>query len=986
VSNNVLSAERLYPERLSAQQPMKDALETEREWLTQMLKARSGESAPAPGWVRYVPLTKADESPRVWEELPLSRTLGTKQSRQEWSVGIDSWSFGELYAHWLECRVLTEGQRALLPETLSGWSHQPRIVPIVIDGKGSRDSVERTLESLAVQNYPPELILVLSASCTEAGLDGRVFRMPLQDDGLAQINTLLPQLEGADWFYLLQAGDRLVAPALLVMAERIVNSPSFKCLYSDEGSLRNGESAEPAFKPDFNLDLMRSYPYVGRTMAFERERFLALGGFASEFAQLAPHDVLWRMVESDGTQVVGHVAEILLESPFDLSKWLAEPGVVEQNPRVLEAHLQRLGVAHEIRRGSSELLNRVDYRHGRRPLVSIVIVTKDQTAALQRCVETLLEKTAYTEYELLLVDNGSTSAEALAWLEGMAQLGSDRVRVLRFAQQGNAAATHNFAVGQARGEYVLMLNTFAVITHADWLDELLNHAQRPEVGVVGAKLYNPDGCVLHAGLILGMQGAVGLPFYGQSLQADGYMFRLQAAHDLSAVGDDCVMIRKAAYDSVGGLDEQHLAQVLNVADLCLRIGQEGYLVVWTPHALLALGAQPTIETTAEEQQQQVREHETFYKRWLPLIARDPAFNVNLAVQGVGATSFSLEPGLRTGWTPFSRIQLPNVLAVPINASAIGHYRISQPMIELENAHRAEGRICYGLPSIIDIERQAPDVIVLQGRYSEGAIEEIPPLKNFFNARRIYELDDYVIDVPHRNAHIRNMPNKQEMERLVRRAIGLCDRVVVSTEPLANALSDMHHDIRVVPNMLSRHLWTDLRSQRRTSKKPRVGWGGGTSHHGDLAVIADVVRELANEVDWVFFGMCPDDLRPYMHEFHGVIPLDVYPAKLASLNLDLALAPLEFHIFNDCKSNLRLLEYGACGYPVVCTDTEAYRGYLPCTRVKTNSTDEWLQAIRMHLADPDASYRMGDALREVVLRDYVLRDDNLRHWENGWLAD
>jgi len=986
VSNNVLSAERLYPERLSAQQPMKDALETEREWLTQMLKARNGESAPAPGWVRYVPLTKADESPRVWEELPLSRTLGTKQSRQEWSVGIDSWSFGELYAHWLECRVLTDGQRALLPETLSGWSHQPRIVPIVIDGKGSRDSVERTLESLAVQDYPPELILVLSASCTEAGLDGRVFRMPLQDDGLEQINTLLPQLEGADWFYLLQAGDRLVAPALLVMAERIVNSPSFKCLYSDEGSLRNGESAEPAFKPDFNLDLMRSYPYVGRTMAFERERFLALGGFASEFAQLAPHDVLWRMVESDGTQVVGHVAEVLLESPFDLSKWLAEPGVVEQNPRVLEAHLQRLGVAHEIRRGSSELLNRVDYRHGWRPLVSIIIVTKDQTAALQRCVETLLEKTAYTEYELLLVDNGSTSAEALAWLEGMAQLGSDRVRVLSFAPQGNAAATHNFAVGQARGEYVLMLNSFAVITHADWLDELLNHAQRPEVGVVGAKLYNPDGCVLHAGLILGMQGAVGLPFYGQSLQADGYMFRLQAAHDLSAVGSDCVMIRKAAYEAAGRLDEQHLAQSLNVADLCLRIGQEGYVVVWTPYALLALGARPAIEASADEQQQQLEEHETFYKRWLPLIARDPAFNVNLAVQGVGATSFSLEPGLRTGWSPFSRTQLPNVLAVPINASAIGHYRISQPMIELEAANRAEGRICYGLPSIIDIERQAPDVIVLQGRYSEGAIEEIPPLKNFFNARRIYELDDYVIDVPHRNAHIRNMPNKQEMERLVRRAIGLCDRVVVSTEPLANALSDMHHDIRVVPNMLSRHLWTDLRSQRRTSKKPRVGWGGGTSHHGDLAVIADVVRELANEVDWVFFGMCPDDLRPYMHEFHGVIPLDVYPAKLASLNLDLALAPLEFHIFNDCKSNLRLLEYGACGYPVVCTDTEAYRGYLPCTRVKTNTTDEWLQAIRMHLADPDASYRMGDALREVVLRDYVLRDDNLRHWENGWLAD
>jgi glycosyltransferase involved in cell wall biosynthesis len=187
-------------------------------------------------------------------------------------------------------------------------------------------------------------------------------------------------------------------------------------------------------------------------------------------------------------------------------------------------------------------------------------------------------------------------------------------------------------------------------------------------------------------------------------------------------------------------------------------------------------------------------------------------------------------------------------------------------------------------------------------------------------------------------------------------------------------------------MLAPHLWGDFTCQRRVSSKPRVGWGGGTSHQGDLEVIAEVVRELADEVEWVFFGMCPDELRPYIHEFHGLIDLDSYPAKLASLNLDLALAPLEFHIFNECKSNLRLLEYGACGYPVVCTDTAAYRGYLPCTRVLSNSTEEWLQAIRMHLADPEASYRMGDELREAVLRDYMLRGDNLEHWVSAWLGD
>ncbi len=986
VLNHVLSAERLYPERLTRQQPMREAAAMEMQWLLQMLKARSGESAPAPGWVRYLPLTRADESPRVWEELPLSRSLGAKQSTQGWRVGIASESFSELYRQWLGCRTLCETQRRLLPDTLAGWMHQPKIIPIVIDEHGSSAGLQITLQSLAGQLYAPELVLVLSSACTEAVLDERVFSLPLQDNWWQQINDLIPQLDGVHWFYLLRAGDRLVESALLMLAERVVTSSGALCIYSDEGGLSEGESAQPAFKPDFNLDFMRVYPYVGRTLAFQCQRFLTVGGFNSAYGELAPHDLLWRMIESDGVGVVEHVAEILVESQFTLSQWLSLPEVIEQNPVVLEAHLQRLDIDNRVREGALPLLNRVDYLHVEQPLVSIILVFKDQLAVLQRCVESLLEKTAYSQYELLLVDNGSESSEARAWLGSMAQLGSDRLRVLQYPQQGNEAAIRNFAVQHARGEYLLMLNSYCVITDADWLDELLNHGQRPEVGVVGGTLFNSDGCVVHAGLILGLNGPAGGPFCGESLNTAGYMHRLQFAHDLSAVGADCLMVRKQVFDAVSGLDEQRFAQTLNEVDLCLRVRQEGYLVVWTPHARVALGAQSAVDLDLAAQKLRATEQEVFYQRWLPIVARDPAYNPSLTLPRLAGSSFSLEPGLCTGWSPFSRQQLPKILALPINASAIGHYRVTQPLIELEAAGRAIGRIHYDLPSIIEVERQSPDVIILQGRYSEAPINEIEVLKTYSSARRIYELDDYVVSVPHKNAHMRNQPGSVEMKQLVRRGIGLCDRVVVSTVPLANALSSMHTDIRVVPNMLTPNMWSGLHSQRRTSKKPRVGWGGGTSHTGDLEIIADVIRELANEVDWVFFGMCPEKLRPYLHEFHSVVDLRAYPAKLASLNLDLALAPLEFHIFNDCKSNLRLLEYGACGYPVICTDTEAYRGYLPCTRVKTNSTDEWLQAIRMHLADPDASYRMGDELRETVLRDYMLRGDNLQYWENGWLAD
>ncbi|MNZ98809.1 hypothetical protein D3C78_1181110 [compost metagenome] len=275
-------------------------------------------------------------------------------------------------------------------------------------------------------------------------------------------------------------------------------------------------------------------------------------------------------------------------------------------------------------------------------------------------------------------------------------------------------------------------------------------------------------------------------------------------------------------------------------------------------------------------------------------------------------------------------------------------------------------------------------MILQCRYMPHSLKELTLLKRYSNARRIYELDDYVIEPSKKNDHVRNLPSN--IRELVKEGVGLCDRVVVSTEPLADALSGMHHDIRVVPNMLSAPLWTGLVSERQTSARPRVGWAGGTSHRGDLELLLEVIKTLADEVGWVFFGMCPELLRPYVKEFHQGISFAEYPRKLASLNLDLALAPLEQNLFNDCKSNLRLLEYGACGFPVICTDTKAYAGYLPCTRVKDNSAAQWLEAIRMHLADPQASYRQGDELRAAVLRDYVLTPGHLQHWANAWLAD
>ncbi|WP_434558115.1 glycosyltransferase [Pseudomonas sp. Z4-20] len=973
----VLSVERLYPGRLSKTPEMLKAAKVEWEWLAQMLAVRNGEAAPASGWVRYVDLSSVTDQPHAWQELCVTRVLGNRNTVVNGRVGAQSESYAEFYREWLSIRRFSEVEQRTMPARIDSWPLRPNIVPIVIDSVGDSVALTATLRSIDGQLYPAQAVVVLSDAHCE--VNDRVLQLPYQADWARQLNAIVPQLEGAHWFYLLRAGDTLRDSALLILAERVAGRPGILCTYSDEGALADGESFEPVFKPDFNLDLMRAYPYVGRTLAFERERFMTLGGFDPARGELAPHDLLWRLVEEAGPQTIEHIAEIQMESTLSFAQWLSWPEVIEGNAPTVGAHLARIGAPHEIRQDVLPLINRIDYRYGTRPLVSIILRTGDSLTALQGCCESLIERTAYTHYEILIVDSGVRDPVMLGWLADMAQLGASMLRILRYAGDDNDAAVRNFAASQAQGDYLLLLSPQMVICESDWLDELINHALRPEVAVVGARILSPQGTIVGAGQILGLAGPVGSPFYGESATSRGYMQRLHTTQNWSSVSSNCLMVRKQVFEEIGCLDETTFTQGLSDVDLCLRIGKDGYLVVWTPYASVM---QTTEQSPVQpEEALQERGREVFYRKWLPQIARDPAYSPSLSL---GVSSFSLEPSLRNNWNPFCSRALPLVLGLPVNATAVGHYRVTAPLAELEASGRVIARVAYESPSTVEIERLSPDTIVLQGRYSEGAAGDILRMKKYSNALRIFELDDYIVSAPKKNTHARNKP--LNTEQMLREGIGLCDRVVVTTQPLADALSSMHSEIRVVPNMLPPEPWIRLTSRRGTSSKPRVGWGGGTSHSGDLEIIADVVRELANEVEWVFFGMCPDALRPYIHEFHASVGLNTYPFKLASLNLDLALAPLEFHIFNDCKSNLRLLEYGACGYPVICTDTKAYDGFLPCTKVRSNSTEEWIAAIRMHLADPDASYRMGDELREAVLRDYMLSGKNLQHWLWGWLPD
>ena len=967
-----LCTERRGAERLSAQAFVKQTEQIENQWLNQMILARGGEDAPAVGWARFLPLGQAFAGgPWEWEEIDMRNTISHLRNLATEKVGSDCDTFAQLYRQWLDCRTLTANQRQALPRRMAQWSQRPTFRPIIVDAQRNPEAVAVTLRSLATQSYAALPALLLTAQASPAHAGPRVMVQALDADPAAQFNQCLQAEPQAGWVYLLNAGDRLQPDALLIFAERINACPELLACYSDEGALVDGESAAPCFKPDFNLDLMRSCPYVGANLLLNTQAVLAQGGFDSRFGVLAGHDALWRLAEQSGLACVGHVAELLVETAVPLEQWLTSAAVTGMGATLTAAHLGRLNIEHHLGSALDGAITAVTYRHDTRPRVSIIVSVKDQVDVLQACIETVLAHSDYPQFEILLVDQASTTPAARAWFDAMRQLEGDKISVVS-CQQGGYAAAQNQAVERARGEYVVLLSADLRVSDPQWLEQMLAHAQRPEVAAVGVKVIDPAGRIASAGAVLGLSDGLGLPFQRQGADEPGYLLRLQATQNCSALREDCLMVRRSLYRELGGLIELDVHPAIAVADLCLKLRSEGSLLVWTPHTVLQ---------RADSQQPQIHGTAYLLDHWLAAIARDPSFNPNL---DEADTRMTLRPGLRSGWNPFVKKLAPTVLAFPINKTAVGHYRVTQPFSEMEAAGRLQGMIRYGSPSVLELERFDPDVIVTQCRYNEHGVQGLLGFKHFSNARRIYELDDYVIAPSSKNDHIRKV--SPQRTQWLTQGIAACDRLVVSTQALADALDGFNPDIRVVPNMLAPSMWQGLRSRRQMGAKPRVGWGGGTSHRGDLEMIAEVVRLLANEVEWVFFGMCPDELRPYIHEFVKPVGLTEYPARLASLNLDLALAPLELGLFNDCKSNLRLLEYGACGYPVIATMTRAYDGYLPFTPVHTNTTEEWIDAIRMHLADPAASYRLGDELRTVVLRDYLLQGDNIQHWVNGWLAD
>jgi O-antigen biosynthesis protein len=389
-------------------------------------------------------------------------------------------------------------------------------------------------------------------------------------------NTALEMAQG-DYVGLLDHDDELRPHALLEMVEAISNDPARELLYSDEDKIdAEGRRFDPYFKPDWNPDLLLSQNYVCHFTVIRTTLARGVGGFRTGYEGSQDHDLILRCTERLRPAQIHHVPKVLyhwraIEGSTALERH-AKDYAGAAGVRAVADHLDRLGTG-----AKAEQLQHGHYRvrwpvPDPAPLVSLVVPTRDRLDLLRTCIDSILTRTTYQNIEVVVVDNQSTEPGTLDYLQEIRK--QRRVTVLRFDRPFNYSAINNWAVSRCRGDVIGLVNNDIEVITPGWLEEMVGLAIRPDIGAVGAKLYYPDGSIQHAGVILGLGGIANHAYVGQPPGYPGHGGRALVAQNLSAVTGACLVVRRALYDELHGLDER-LVVAFNDVDFCLRLRERG---------------------------------------------------------------------------------------------------------------------------------------------------------------------------------------------------------------------------------------------------------------------------------------------------------------------------------------------------------------------------------------------------------------------------
>ncbi len=536
------------------------------------------------------------------------------------------------YQKWFENHRVQPMEADALREEARRFSQQPLVSIIMPVHNTPRRWLREAVVSVEQQVYENwELLLIDDASTDQETLEMlakaesrdprlRVFRLT-NNSGISVASNLGLENARGEWISLLDHDDVLEPDALFRTVQLLQEHPDADLIYSDEDKLTEDGLAAPLFKPDWSPDFFLSYNYLCHFTTMRRSLVQELGGFRPDYDFAQDYDLFLRVISRSDR--IHHIPRILYH-------WRRSAGSTSTNirskPDALEA--ARRGLTDHLARMQEPGHVAIDWRtHGfriRRHLVearriAIIIPTRDRIDLLARCVASVVAKTAYENYEIVVIDNDSETEEARVYFEKFPH------RLLRYSGPFNYSAMNNFAVEQTDAPWILFLNNDTEAIESDWLTAMAEHVQRPRVGAVGARLVRRDETIQHAGVVLGVRGMVKHAFYGFPAEDPGVCRQLQVTRNYSAVTAACMLTRREVFRSVGGFDEEHLPVIFNDVDLCLKMRQAGYDIVYTPFAKLYHDESATRRASVEPSEAKV-----LLERWPDLVARDPFYNPNLS--------------------------------------------------------------------------------------------------------------------------------------------------------------------------------------------------------------------------------------------------------------------------------------------------------------------------------------------------------------------
>ena len=524
------------------------------------------------------------------------------------------------------------GPKELERQRREKFDFQPKISIVIPLYKTQEKYLRQLVETIKEQTYPNWELCLSDGSGANSPIAGLLELLVASDERIKVVSheeslqisentNAAIEIATGDYIAFADHDDELTPNALFECVKALNKNRDVKVLYSDEDkmSMDGHKFFQPHFKPDYNPDLLCTVNYICHLFVVDRKVIEQVGTLRKEFDGAQDYDFIFRCIEAVSPEEICHVPKILYH-------WRCHEESTAENP--------------ESKTYAFLGLYRTRFHRDHDPLISIIIPNKDHIDDLKRCMDSIDQKSTYKNYEYIIVENNSTDDATFQYYKKL-EAENPKAHVVYWDKEFNYSAINNYGAAFAKGEYLLLLNNDTEIINEDCLEELLGYCMRSDVGAVGARMYYEDDTIQHAGVVIGFGGIAGHCFVLQPRGTTGYCHRIICAQDYSAVTAACMMVKREAFDKVGGLTEE-LAVAFNDIDFCMKLREAGYLIVYNPYAELYHYESKSrgLEDTPEKVARFNKEIQIFERRW-PDIMRDgdPYYNPNLTLK---SQDFSLK--------------------------------------------------------------------------------------------------------------------------------------------------------------------------------------------------------------------------------------------------------------------------------------------------------------------------------------------------------